>query len=179
MTNNFEVLDINILLQCRLFLLGIGIPLPWQNPILQKGRWKISMSFNMKICENSWIFWQFPEIFPFYTRTFFASFPPETPQLSTRTQTPKPPRTPNFNESHESFTRVVRLNAWELGRRSRSCWEPHRGDRGAIAGQHVVFFGWRKVTCCKLYSTGWVVGFWKDLKYDRCLRKCLFFLVFF
>ena len=177
MTNNFEVLDINILLQCRLFLLGIGIPLPWQNPILQKGRWKTSMYENV---------WQFLDFFGNFQKfshfIFIFVLYPSPPKLPNFQQEPKPqnPPNPKFHESHESFTRVVRLNAWELGRRSRSCWEPYRGDRGAIAGQHVFFcVEGRKVTCCKLYSKGWVVGFWKDLKYDRCLRKCLFFFVIF
>ena len=116
MTNNFEAIDINILLQCRLFLLGIAIPLPWQNPILQKGRWKTSMSFNMNMCENSWIFWATSRNFPILYSYFFCFLPPETPQLSTRTQTPKPPKLPKFQRKPRKFHpsgKAKRLGAWQ------------------------------------------------------------------
>ena len=96
-----------------------------------------------------------------------------------QTQPPTPPTNPTIEENaHRKFLeiRVVRQNAWELGRRSKSCLEPwwHPATTtAAIAG----VFCWREEDCL-LQTCYWNVrlDIWRfELSYCRCLKTFYFF----
>lgn len=116
--------------------------------------------------------------FGFYLGINKKQTQPPTPPTPNQ---PKPPTNPinptNEENAHRKFLeiRVVRQNAWELGRRNKSCLEPwwHPATTtAAIAG----VFCWREEDCL-LQTCYWNVrlDIWRfELSYCRCLKTFYF-----